>query len=279
MDVKYMKLPEVLFVKHCPNLAPERKTFLETYLEERVPIKDVRWFEDYNHDHPFVEWLNVTHELPYGMKLTSNLVKTMMMYKQMIDENIETALFMDDDVVFHKDWVEYFESIPDDIKHIGFLNMGVSFMYNFKPKLGKVYSIPNNGGCECSWVTLEFAKYFMENLNMKHALDIIWYGVLHSLGQPLLYLPVCHQTSTIKNSSTLEHETRSCGNWIEFVKAYKDSDKVDLNQLLKQFEESRERKKKLEDKFFEIYGKHVDIKSVKYINGDTRDHSLNILDF
>jgi hypothetical protein len=77
----------------------------------------------------------------------------------------------------------------------------------------------------------------------------------------------------------LEHETRSCGNWIEYVKTYKDSDKVDLNELMTKFEESRERKKKLEDKFFEIYGKHVDIKSVKYINGDTRDHSLNILDF
>lgn len=43
MDVKYMKLPEVLFVKHCPNLAPERKVFLEPYLKDRVPIKDIRW--------------------------------------------------------------------------------------------------------------------------------------------------------------------------------------------------------------------------------------------
>ena len=77
--------------------------------------------------------------------------------------------------------------------------------------------------------------------------------------------------------------------FIDFRLVYKDpplkkdiektSEKVQLNKLLIKFEESRERKKKLEDKFFEIYGKHVDIKSVKYINGDTRDHSLNILDF
>ena len=38
-----MKLPEVVFVKHCPNLSPERKVFLEEHLKERVPIKDVRW--------------------------------------------------------------------------------------------------------------------------------------------------------------------------------------------------------------------------------------------
>jgi hypothetical protein len=54
-----MKLPEVIFfIRHCPNLAPERKVFLEEHIRERVPIKDVRWLEDYNHDHPFVEWLN-----------------------------------------------------------------------------------------------------------------------------------------------------------------------------------------------------------------------------
>jgi hypothetical protein len=279
MDVKYMKLPEVLFVKHCPHLAPERKVFLEPYLKDRVPIKDIRWFEDYNHDHPFVEWLNVTHNLPYGTKLTSNLVKTLMMYKQMIDENIETALFMDDDVVFHKDWVEYFESIPDGMKDVGFLNMGVSFMYNLQPKMGGVYQIPNNGGCECSWVTLEFAKYFMKNVNMNHALDIIWHGAILTRGTPLLYFPVCHQTSTIVQSSTLEHESRTCVNWVEFIQGYKDLEKIDLEKLLKDFEEFQIKKIKLNDKFFELYGKRVDIKSVRYINGDTQDHCLNILEF
>ena len=29
-----MKLPEVVFVKHCPDLAPERKVFLEKHLKE-----------------------------------------------------------------------------------------------------------------------------------------------------------------------------------------------------------------------------------------------------
>ena len=128
-----MKLPEVIFVKHCPNLAPERKLFLEEHLKERVPIKNVRWFEDYNHDHPFVEWLNAKYNLPYGPKLTSNFVKTLMMMKQMVDENIESALHIDDDVTFHKDWVKYFESISDETKDIGFLNLGTSPFFNLKP--------------------------------------------------------------------------------------------------------------------------------------------------
>ena len=96
-----MKIPEVAFIRHCPNLAPERKIFLEEHIKERVPIKDIRWIEDYNHDHLFVEWINVKLKLPYGLKLTSNMVKNLTIFKQMIDENIEDALLLDDDVTFH----------------------------------------------------------------------------------------------------------------------------------------------------------------------------------
>jgi len=81
-----MKIPEVAFIKHCPDLSPERKVFLEEHLKERVPIKDIRWIEDYNHDHLFVQWLNVKLKLPYGPKLTSNFVKTIICMKQMVDE-------------------------------------------------------------------------------------------------------------------------------------------------------------------------------------------------
>ena len=109
-----MKLPQTIFIKHCPNLSPECKTFLIKHLAERVPIKDIRWVEDYNHTDLFVRWINKRLSLPYGLKLTSNMVKSIMSWKIMIDENIESAIFMDDDVVFHKDWVNVFESIQID---------------------------------------------------------------------------------------------------------------------------------------------------------------------
>ena len=146
-----MKIPKVAFVKHCPNLAPERKLFLEEHLKERVPIKDVRWIENYNHDHLFVQWLNAKLNLPYGPKLTSNFVKTIIMMKQMVEEKIESAIQMDDDVVFYKDWVKIVESIPDEVEHNGFINMGTSPFFNLKPQLKQVYKLPNNGGCEVTW--------------------------------------------------------------------------------------------------------------------------------
>jgi len=274
-----MKLPEVVFVKHCPNLSPERKVFLEEHLKERVPIKDVRWIEDYNHDHPFVEWLNAKYNLPYGPKLTSGMIKTLLMLKQMVDENIESVIMFDDDVTFHKDWVKYFESIPDDVRDVSFINMGTSPFFNLKPKMGELYQLPNNGGCECVWCTIDFARGLLNNLNLEEAGDIIFHGYMYSSKKPILNIPLCHQTSDIEQFSTLDHDTRKSSNWMAYVHNYKNLPKVNFNKLFEEFKEFEEKKKKVEDKFEEIYGKRVDIKNVKYILNDDPDHRLNILEY
>jgi hypothetical protein len=274
-----MKLPEVVFVKHCPNLAPERKVFLEEHLKERVPIKDVRWVEDYNHDHPFVQWLNTKYKLPYGPKLTSNFVKTCFTLKQMVDENIESILHIDDDVTFHKDWVKYFESVEDHIQDIGFMNLGTSPFFNLKPKMKEVYQLPNNGGCECIWLTLDMAKNFLQNLNFEEAIDIVIHGFMTANKKPILNIPLCHQTSDLVRVSTLDHETRKSSNWIAYVQNYKNLPKVSFDKLLEDFKEFEEKRKRVEDKFEEIYGQRVDIKNVKYILNDDPDHRLNILEY
>ena len=274
-----MKIPKVLFVKHCPNLSPERKVFLLEHLKERVPIEDIRWFEDYNHDHPFVEWVNKKLKLPYGVKLTSNLVKTLFMFKQVIDERIESALFIDDDVVFHKDWVEILESIPDEVEKNGFINLGTSHFYNLKPEKGNVYSLPNNGGCEGCWFSLECVIAFMSNLNIDQASDIVLHGFMMAQGKPILNIPICHQTSQIEQFTTLDHDTRKTGNWFEYVKKYKTLPKVNFNTLLKDFEVFKERKKRVDEKFYELYGKKVDIKNINYIVDDDQEYHLNILEF
>lgn len=274
-----MKLPEVVFVRHCPNLCPERKVFLEEHLKERVPIKDVRWIEDYNHDHPFVEWLNAKYNLPYGPKLTSNITKTCFMLKQMVDENIESALHIDDDVTFHGDWVKYFESIPDHIQDVGFMNLGTSPFFNLKPKMKEVYQLPNNGGCECMWWTLDMAKNFLDNLNFEEAVDIVIHGFMTANKKPILNMPLCHQTSDLVRVSTLDHETRKSSNWIAYVQNYNNLPKVGFNKLIEDFKEFEEKRKQVEDKFEEVYGKRVEIKNVKYILNDDQDHRLNILEY
>lgn len=275
-----MKLPDVIFVKHCPNLAPERKVFLLQHLKERVPIKDVRWIEDYNHDHPFVQWLNAKYNLPYGLKLTSNFVKTLMMLKQIVDENIRSALMIDDDVTFHKDWVKLFESIPDKIEENTFINLGTSPFFNLKPEFGKVYQLPNNGGCEGMWCSNIFAREFLADLNMNEAIDIVFHGFMNSKKRPILNVPICHQTSDIEKISMLDHETRNAElHWTRYVQNYDNIKKMDFNKLHEEYKNFEIKKKQVEDKFEELYGKRIDIKNVKYILNEDQDHRLNILDF
>jgi hypothetical protein len=274
-----MKIPKVAFIKHCPNLAPERKVFLEEHLKERVPIQDIRWIEDYNHDHPFVQWLNVKLNLPYGPKLTSNFVKTIIAMKQMVDEKIECALHIDDDAVFYRDWVKIMDSIPDEVENNGYINMGTSPFFNLQPKIRQVYQLPNNGGSEVFWSSLGFATAFLENLNMNEAIDIVFHGVLMSTKKPILNIPIAHQTSDIERQSTIDHDTRKPSNWMAYVQNYKNLDKIDFNKLLEDFKKFEEKKKIVEEKFYELYGKRVDIKNVKYILNEDQDHRLNILDF
>ena len=274
-----MKIPEVAFIKHCPNLAPERKVFLEKHLRDRVPIKDIRWIEDYNHDHLFVQWLNAKLKLPYGPKLTSNFVKTIFMMKQMVDEKIESALHIDDDVVFYRDWDKILESIPDEVEHNGYINMGTSPFFNLQPKLRQVYQIPNNGGAEVIWVNLDFALSFLTNLNMEEAPDIAIHGLMMSMRKPILNIPIAHQTSNIERVSTVDHDTRKPSNWQAYVQNYKNLPKINFNKLLEEFKQFEEKKKRVEEKFYELYGKKVDIKNVKYILNEDQDHRVNILDF
>jgi len=264
-----MKVPKVLFVRHCPKLNPERKEFLTKHLKERVPIEDIRWIEDYNHDHPFVEFVNRFLELPYGCKLTSNMIKSLHMWKVMIDENIESAFLCDDDALFNKNWLDVFESIPE-ISGVHFINLGTSFFVETVPD--KLNQISNMGGCEVIWCDTEFAKSFLETLNLREAIDIVYHGYLHSVGHPIVNLPVCRQTSILEARTSLDHDTRKHKtHWIEFVQNYKHLPKVSYSDLLQKFEKYTARKKDLEQKFYEEYGIHVDINRYEYISGQDQN--------
>jgi hypothetical protein len=54
---------------------------------------------------------------------------------------------------------------------------------------------------------------------------------------------------------------------------------VSFNTLLEEYKEFEEKRRRVEDKFEEVYGKRLDIKNVKYILNDDHDHRLNILEY
>lgn len=261
-----MKVPDVLFISHCPNLSPERKEFLGPYLKERVDIKDIRYFEDYNHDHPFVEWLHYVKKPPFGPKLLSCIVKMWYKCKTMVDENIESALFMDDDVVFIKNWREILESV--EIENALFINLGTPYSETLaKPMKNTIYQLGNNGGCEVCYVSLQFAKLLLTHFSFLHAPDTVAFGILVEVKYPLLCVPIGFQTSGVCKSTTLDQHTNSntMQDWKYIVNNYSTLKHENFYTLLDEYELYTELKKKKEDKFYEVYGKKVNIRSVEYV--------------
>jgi hypothetical protein len=128
------------------------------------------------------------------------------------------------------------------------------------------------GGCEATWCDIEFARSFLENLNLQEAIDIIYHGYLHSVGHPVINLPICRQTSILEARTSVDHDTRKhTMHWSEFVQNYKYLPKVYYNDLLQKYEEYVHRKKELEQKLYDDYDIRVDIKRYEYIIGEDKN--------
>jgi hypothetical protein len=187
----------------------------------------------------------------------------------MIDQNIESAFLADDDALFNKNWLDVFEKTPE-IPCVHFINLGTSFFVETEPN--KLNELGNMGGCEVTWCDIEFARSFLENLNLHEAIDIVYHGYLHSAGHPVINLPICRQTSILEARTSVDHDTRvSKMHWSEFVQKYKHLPKVSYTDLLQKYEEYTRRKKELEQKFHDEYGIHMDIKRYEYIIGEDKN--------
>ena len=203
------------------------------------------------------------------------------MFQVMLDENIESMICIDDDVMFHRDWITILDSIDFLQQPPLFINLGTSLRTPLAvPRHGTPYILDNNGGCEGMWVSLDFVKLFMNNMNMHHTIDTVIFGILNSIGHPILNIPVCYQTSCLEKHSTLDHESRTdTMEWQEYVLRYTKLPKVTYDEMHKEYKMYRRLKKQKEDKLFELYGKRIDVKNVGYILGTREEYCNNILKF
>jgi len=264
-----MKVPQVLFILHCPKLNPERKEFLIEHLKDRVSIEDIRWVEDYNHDHPFVEFVHKLLKIPHGLKLTSYVIKHLYIHSIIRSEHIQSAFIADDDVLFNKDWLEDFVNAPS-LEPIHYINLSTSpFVPLQKSKINVIY---NNGCTELIWCDNTFSSELLDNLNLEEAMDIIYHGFLVSKGYQLVSLPVARQTSFVCDTTTLQNDIKKYKRtWIEFVQNYKNLPKVSYDKLLHEFENYKQKKTKIEQAFKKEYGVTVNINRLEYILGEDKN--------
>lgn len=208
-----------LYVKHCPNACPGRRPILEQHLEERG-FTDVKWITGYPVTHPFVQWLHKRlgqHLSPSGI---SGLVKNLESCKALADDpTLDSALFCDDDAVFIKDWETKMQIPPE----IPFVNMSVGVNFQILPD-GRLRHIQNNGGCEVIWMTKEFARIVIKNVDARSGIDHVYFAILRMLGYPLLCSPIAQQTSLLEpKTSALDNvpQYQPLESWVDFINNFK----------------------------------------------------------
>jgi hypothetical protein len=270
-----MKLPGTIFIRHNPNDFSERKVFLQEHILNRVPIKNVIWFEDYNTDDIFVKWVHAFLKLSHGICETSKLCKTLFIFKMMVDKNIEDALIIDDDVVFHADWEHYFKSIPDEYKSNGIINLTTSCSMNIKPTEEEVYTLSNGDKFPAFWCSVDFAMGFLNDCNPDQMIDVIFNGFIKSSGKQYLNVPLVHLYSILEKHT--ENDVKD--NLNSYIYNYEGIRKIDLSEILTEYEIYLKRKNEVENKFEEIYGKKINIENVDYILNKDDRYKLNILNF
>ena len=208
-----------LYVKHCPIACPDRRRVLEEYLTARG-FTDVKWVTKYPVSHPFVQWLHARLGKHLSPSCISGLVKHLEACLDLVnDPTVDSAILCDDDVVFLKDWKEKLQ-IPQGAP---FVNVSVGVNYQVYPD-GQLRQLNNNGGCEAVWMTKEFARVVLRNVDARAGIDHVYFALVRALGFPLLCSPIAQQTSSLeprKSSLEISEKYQPPRPWYEYVSDFK----------------------------------------------------------
>jgi hypothetical protein len=207
-----------LYVKHCPEACPERRPLLEQHLKERG-FTDVHWVTEFSVNNPFVPWVFTRLGKRLSLAGVSGLVGTLEALQRFVDDpTINSAMFCDDDVVFIKDWEQKLNIPPG----IPFINASVGVNFHILPD-GCLQQLGNNGGCEVAWMTKDFARVVLDNVDVRSGLDHVFFALLRMFNIPLLCSPVAQQTSILlPKKPVIEHvEKPHEETWSDFLIHFK----------------------------------------------------------
>lgn len=243
----------------------ERRKTLDKHFTERGVydyFEDVHWIDEYPPDHPFVIWLNKTHLKNLSRKQISGCMKAyhaMKLVSDLADDDDDMFMHVDDDVVFLENWKDAIDKLPSKLVNI--TSLGV----NFHVDPGVKYIVTGNiGGCESIVFSKKFADFFVKNVDFGQAQDIVIGAMMLYHGLPLGIVPVCQQTSIlgdVEPGALPKYEK----DWITFTRTYRPTG-VSFDSLLKEYQEFSERKKFVEDDFFDRFSTKIDIWNLEYID-------------
>ena len=229
------------------------------YLESIIP--DAQFITQFDKEDPFVSWVKTYTQTSVCMPYLSCNIKHIEAMKHMIDNDIKEAFIFEDDVVFIDDWKNKFMNCKNAyFKDADFIKLGNlhELSFNQAPLM-----VGNNGGSEGQYVTLKFAKELLNKINMEMGIDIMYHGLLG--GENIPCIPVCAQTSIITRGDMDMLQMETLPEWRQYIHTYHRRSLFKYEDLLKEYEQFKVRKAKLEDLFAARYNKRVEIKRVEYV--------------
>ena len=243
------------FIVHNPKLV-ERREFLEKHLVDRG-VSDVEWVTDLNADSKFVKWLHQRTQTPMALGYLSCTVKHYHILNEIVNRNIQEAVIFEDDVVLHEDYSKF-----APINGLKFIKLGIGVNWTLYPSLQPIHTL-NYGCSEAQYVTLEIAKYILNNLNFGHCVDIVYWAILRYIQHPLVTVPLAHQTSILEGSGTTgQSDSKKEMPLGEFIGQWGSLPKLKWKDILSEYKQIEI----IEQKFEKNFGKKIDIVNAEYIN-------------
>jgi len=204
-----------LFISHSSLHCSHRRPILEKHLSERG-FTDVEWCTDYDGDHPYVKWIHRELGETCSIAHMSGLVKMYEVFRRVVHDTTDTKWFWkgDDDIIFIRHWNV---KIPDDLWYVN-LSVGVNF--HILPDAKPQY-IGNNGGSEVFCFTREFAQLFLDNVDVRQSVDIVFHALLNHVKHPLICIPIAQQTSLLDTKSSTLVVNNKLQDWKEYINQFK----------------------------------------------------------
>jgi hypothetical protein len=247
------------FVVHDPKLV-QRREFLEKHLQDRG-VTDVEWVTDLNSDSKFVKWLHQKIQTSLAPGYLSCSVKHYSILYQMVTRDIQEAVIFEDDVVLHEDYAKF-----TPIFGLKFIKLGIGVNWPLNPGTTPVQT-PNFGCSEAQYITLDMARYILENLHFGHCVDIVYWATLNYVNHPLVTIPLAHQTSILEGSGTTgQSDSKNEMPLGRYIQGWSTFEKFKWVDLLEEFENIS----KVEDEFEKNFGKRIKLVNAEYIKYRTR---------
>ncbi len=216
-------------------------------------LEDVTWIDWYDKEDIECYWIKSACLSTMSLEEISCALKHYEAMYHMVKNDIEEAVILEDDVVFVKDWLKILDKHKDQVE---FMRLDSLFHMTYD---GNIKTTEHLWPAEAWYIKKDFAKFILTNATFSIPIDNFVYRYLLKMKMQIPILPLCSQTSALtKLDQVFKHDTV----WLRDDIEWKHYNYIETKQLLL---EAASKKIIVEAKFFEKYGRKIDLKMPAYL--------------